>query len=166
MTQTIGGIANAAEFTIAKKAPSKFILKLKNNDIFHLKPRGDVFIYDVFGKKVGEAEIPQKTILPGMTRQFPIEFFLQTPESLKWLPASISDFLVQNFFIGKYQAKLDIRIGDQSDIESFPIALTFFSFPWKFWIVLILIFGMLLFFISKFRKRITLALKTLVKRET
>jgi len=147
-------VTRAAEFNIVEKSPSKFILRIKNNDIYHLKPFGKVLIYNIFGKKVGETEVPKMTILPGKTRQFPVEFSPEIPENLKWLPASISNFLVQNFFVGKYQAKLELQ-------PSIPAILTFISLPWKFWLSFIFVSGLLFFLLLKYRKRIKLAFKTL-----
>ncbi|GAI28116.1 unnamed protein product [marine sediment metagenome] len=91
-SKLLGSIALAAEFEITKKSPSSFILRIKNNDIYHIKPFGKVLIYNIFGKKVGEAEIPQRTILPGKIRRFPVEFSPSIPNYLKWLPESIADF--------------------------------------------------------------------------
>lgn len=151
-------VAQAAEFTIIKKSPSKFILRIKNNDIYHIRPSGKVLIYNFWGKKVGEAEVLRRTILPGKIRQFPIEFSPKIPKLLDWLPASISNFLVQNFFVGKYQAKLELQ-------PSVPTILTFFSLPWQFWLAFLTIFGALIFLTIKYRKRIKLSLKVLLGRQ-
>ena len=167
----IGNIFQAAnQITITKKSPSNFILRIKNNDIYHIKPFGKVLIFNVFGKKVGEAGIPRTTILPGKIRQFPIQFLPETPRYLKWLPESISDFLAKNFFFGKYQAKLEIKSESplaaeilQSDISN---SLTFFSFPWQFWFSFVLMTLLSTFILIKYRKRIILSLKVLVKIKT
>lgn len=158
--------AETSEIEITKKAPSSFILRIKNNDIYHIKPYGKVLIYNFFGKKVGEAEIPQRTILPGQIRKFPVEFSPEIPEKLKWLPASVSNFLVQNFFVGKYGARIELQTKSPLTAEVFqpeiPVVLTFFSLPWHFWLTFILIFAMIIFFSIKYRKRIVLAMKTLL----
>ena len=163
----IGGIVQAAsEVTITKKSPSSFILRVKNNDIYHIKPFGKVSIFNIFGKKIGEAEVPKTTILPGKIRQFPVEFSPEIPNYLKWLPESISDFLAKNFFFGKYQAKLVMETSDRrqaTDDDLLPLAsLTFFSFPWQFWISSILAISLFIFILLKYRKRIVLALGTLI----
>lgn len=165
----IGGIVQAAsEVTITRKSPSNFILRIKNNDIYHIKPFGKVSIYNIFGKKVGEAEIPRTTILPGKIRQFPVEFSPETPKYLKWLPESVSDFLTKNFFFGKYQAKLVMETSNKQQgmgDDLLPLAsLTFFSFPWQFWLPFTFIIGILIFFLVKYRRRIKLAVRVLVKR--
>ncbi len=163
----IGSVAQAAQITITEKSPQNFILRIKNNDIYHIKPYGKVLIYNWFGKKVGETEIPQRTILPGKIRSFPVEFTPEIPEKLKWLPASISNFLVQNFFVGRYQAKLEIQAKSPLTAEILkPSAtglLTFFSFPWQFWLPFTLFLALLLVFVVKYRKRIKLAIKILTQ---
>jgi hypothetical protein len=166
LSKAMGSIAQAAEFTISKKTPSKFILRIKNNDIYHIRPFGKVLIYNFWGQRVGEAEVIKRTILPGKTRQFLIEFSPKIPESLKWLPAFISNFLSQNFFIGKYRAKLELQATGpfdyfQSDI---PVVFTFFSLSWRFWFPFLTIFGTIIFFIIRYRKRIKLSLKVLLKK--
>jgi len=166
-TKALGSIAQAAEFNIFEKAPKNFILRIKNNDIYHIKPYGKILIYNLFGKKVGEIEVPQKTIMPGKIRSFPVKFSppVETSEKLKWLPASLSDFLIENFFVGKYQAKLILEAKSPLTAEilqSTPVILTFFSLPWKFWLPFFVIFIFLIFFVIKFRSRIKLALKILL----
>ena len=167
-SKIIGSVAQAAQITITEKSPQNFILRIKNNDIYHIKPYGKVLIYNWFGKKVGETEIPQRTILPGKIRSFPVKFTPEIPEKLKWLPASISNFLVQNFFVGRYQAKLEIQAKSPLTAEILkPSAtglLTFFSFPWQFWLPFTLFLALLLVFVVKYRKRIGLAVKTLFGR--
>ena len=169
LSRMAAGVAEAAEFTVAEKAPSKFILRIKNNDIYHIKPFGKISIYNIFGGKVGEAEVPQKTILPGKTHSFPVEFSLEAPEYLKWLPSLVSDFLVKNFFFGKYRAELELEAKTPLTAEVFrpasPFVLVFFSLPWHFWLPFILIFSTLIFLTIKYRKRIFLAFKTLIKPE-
>jgi len=164
LSMVLGSVAQAAEFTISKKSPSEFILRVKNNDIYHIKPSGKVLIYNFWGQKVGEAEVPRRTILPGKIRQFPIEFSPKIPKLLDWLPASISHFLVQNFFVGRYQAKLELQgRGPLSTLEpTILTVLTFFSLPWQFWLTFLTTFGALIFFTIKYRKRIQLSLRTLL----
>jgi len=164
----MGNVVQAAnQVTITKQSPSNFILRIKNNDIYHIKPFGNVLIFNIFGKKIGEAKISQTTILPGKIRKFPIEFSPETPKYLKWLPESVSDFLAKNFFFGRYQAKLDIESRSplnagivQSNISD---SLIFYSFPWQFWIIFSLILLLFIFIIVKYKKRIILSLKVLLK---
>ena len=165
-SKLLGNVAQAAAINITEKSPSKFILRIKNNDVYHVKPSGKISIYNIFGKKVGEAEVSQLTILPGKIRAFPVKFSPEIPEYLKWMPASISNFLVQNFFVGKYQAKIELEAKSPLTAEilkpDIPVILTFFSLPWKFWLGFIFLLCLTLFFIVKYRRRIKLAFMTLV----
>ena len=172
VSAAIAGVAQAAaEVTITKKSPQNFTLRIKNNDIYHIKPFGKVLIYNIFGKKVGEAEVSQKTILPGKIRQFPIEFSPATPKYLNWMPASISNFLAQNFFFGRYQARLSLQTRSPLTSEvlqpNISFVLTFFSLPWQFWLGTILTLILILFLLIKYRvkykERILLSLKVLIR---
>ena len=144
----------ATEITITKKFPQNFILRIKNNDIYHTKPFGKVLIYNFFGKKVGETEVPKMTILPGKTRAFPVEFSPEIPEKLKWLPASISEFLVQNTSLGKYKAVVALEIPSQK-LET---ETQFWALSWRIFLPsLFLIIGLILI-----RRRIVAATKALL----
>lgn len=165
-SKLLGSVAQAVQFPITKTSPSNFILRIKNNDIYHIRPAGKVLIYNWFGKKVGETEVSQLTILPGKIRKFPVEFSPEIPKQLRWLPASISNFLVQNFFVGRYKAEVELEAKSPLSAELFkpntPTILTFFSLPWKFWLPFVLLLVLLMVFIVKYRKRIVLAVKTLI----
>ncbi len=152
--------ALAVGINIIEKAPSNFILRIKNNDIFHHKLEGKLLIYNIFGKTVGEVEIPRTTILPGKIRRLPVVFKTEIPSYFKWLPASISNFLVENTFFGKYQAR-SILTNENAIIEK---GIVFWAFPWKIWIPLGFIFSFFIFFGVKYRKRIKLSLKALWRR--
>jgi hypothetical protein len=150
--------ASAAEINIVEKNPSSFLLRIKNNDIFHQKISGKILLYNFFGNKVGEAEIKKTTILPNKTREFPADISQQTPGALKWLPASISSFLVQNTFFGQYRVALDLE-GEKTNLEMNQ-ALYFWAIPWK---ILFVLFSLLIILITM-RKRLIAAMKVLFKR--
>ena len=156
ISQIVPGVS-AAEINITEKTPSSFLLKIKNNDIFHHKLSGKILIYNVFGKRVGETEIKRTTILPGKIRQFPANFSPEFPKNLKWLPASISNFLIQNTAIGKY--KVVLEIGEEKSQIGLNQALNFWAFPWR--IILIATFILIVLFLL--RKRILAALKIFIR---
>ena len=147
----------------AEKTPSFFSVKIKNNDSYHIKSSGKIVVYDIFGHKVGEASLDQKTILPGRTRLFKAGFFPEMPEYLKWLPASISDFFLNNFFVGKYQAAVEmegvspVSGGSISSTQKFP----FVVFAWKFWLPVLILLTLILIL----RKRTMRAFSALLGRE-
>jgi len=156
-------LAQTFKSNVTEDYPSTFILKIKNNDIYHAKPYGIVSIYNFFGKKVGEAQITKKTVLPGKTRDFPVEFKENIPEELNWLPASVANLLVKNSFIGRYSAKLELRVESPLAAEvtqpSIYNTLTFYALPWKFWMPVLIAFALVI----KYRNRIKAALKVLIK---
>lgn len=170
LSKTLGGVVFASDFEIVEDSYLNFILKIKNNDIYHIRPSGRLLIYNWFGKRVGEAEVPKLTILPGKTRLFPVEFKPEVPDILKWLPAFISNLLVRNFFIGKYQAELELDVKSPVVSEIFradiPDVLTFFSLPWRFWLTTIFILGLFTFIFRKYKNRIKLSLKTLLTKSS
>jgi len=162
-TASIEEASSPQNLSFAEKTPSSFLVRIKNTDIYHVKSSGKVTIYDIFGRKLGEAAIDEKTILPGRIRSFKADFSLDTPEFLKWMPASVSSFFVNNFFIGRYQAKVEMTgespvpgNGPASAQKSF----SFFVFAWKFWLPVLT--ALILFLIL--RKRIKKALVVLIGR--
>jgi len=154
-------------FTIVETSQLPFSLRIKNNDIYHLKPEGKLVISRIplintniklinTNKIVGEIEIQKTTILPGKIRAFPVEFKPELPEKLiKYLPVQIANFFSQNLFIGKYRAHLLLTI-ENDKIEK---EIEFWIFPWK----TVLTSSLTLIGLFLLRKRILTALKVLIK---
>jgi len=149
--------AIAADINIVEKTPSNFVLRIKNNDIFHHKLEGKILVQNFFGKKIGESKIRKTTILPGKIREFPIEFEPETSTRLAWLPDFLSNFLIENTFLGSYKVVLGLE--EQKTGLLVNQSISFFAFPWK--IILIFLFFISLLFSG--RKRIKLAAKSLIK---
>lgn len=146
------------EILITKKIPNSFLVQIKNNDIYHLKPYGKISIFDLFGKKIGEGELKGETILPGKTRSFEIK--LSQKENF-----SFGQFLSFILF-GKTKAKLEIQaqspVRGEILLPKSDFSLTFFSLhPFYF-----LPFFVIIIFISPLiKRRIILALKVLIKKK-
>lgn len=157
-------VARAAEkekFSIVETSHLPFTLSIKNNDIYHQKPEGKLEILAENGKIAGETEIKEITILPGKVRKFPIEFKPNLPKILiKFLPASISNFISGNLLFGKYKAHL--LLTTKNDIIEKEIE--FWAFPWKIALSTVLICSIFLTFLIKYRKRIKRAIRVLVRR--
>lgn len=151
---------SAESISIVDKTPSNFILRIKNNDIFHHKLEGDLFVYNIFGKKIGETKIARTTILPGKTRQFPVEIAPQTPAYLKWLPADVAAFLAKNTALGKYRAELILAVDNSNDERRLSVLTNFWALPWRVGIPLFLLI-IILFLI---RKRIFAATKVFISK--
>ena len=69
-SKIIGSVAQAAQITITEKSPQNFILRIKNNDIYHIKPYGKVLIYNWFGKKVGRPKFLKGQFCQGKSEVF------------------------------------------------------------------------------------------------
>ena len=150
----------AGELTIVEKSHLPFVLSIKNNDIYHIKPEGKLEILKKNGKIVGETEIKEITILPGKTRKFPVEFKPDLPEKVeKYLPASIFNFISQNLLFGKYKAQL-LLTNEYGKIEK---EIEFWVFPWKITLSTVFVVFLFLLFLIKFRKRIKSAISILIK---
>jgi|GEM_PF-2015648 len=148
-------------FTIVEASHLPFTLRIKNNDIYHIKPFGKLEILTTEGKKVGETEIKKTTILPGKIRNFPVEFKPDLPEILeKYLPASILNFISQNLLFGKFKANLLL------EFESGMIKkeMDFWVFPWKAGLSTAFLLCLTMFLVVKYRKRISKALLVLFKK--
>lgn len=58
---------------VVRRSPDSFSITIKNNDIYHIKPSGTLFVYNVLGMKVGEASFQGQTVLPGKSRELSIK---------------------------------------------------------------------------------------------
>ncbi len=143
--------AEKQAFSIVETSHLSFTLRIKNNDIYHVKPKGKLLILTGSDKIAGETEITETTILPGKIREFPVEFKPELPEKLtKYLPASISNFITRNLLFGNYRASLYLTTEKSTIKEN----IEFFAFPWKFVLSIVFIFALTLFFLIKYKKRI------------
>jgi hypothetical protein len=165
--------AKSEEFSIVETSHLPFTLRIKNNDIYHSKIEGKLVISKSNGKIVGETEIKETTILPHRIRKFPVEFKPNLPEKInEFLPASISNFISQNFLFGKYQAHLVLTNGDPEGMSSTSYGagaiivkdIEFWVFPWKFYFCTGLIVLLILIFVVKYRKRIKSAFLILFRK--
>jgi len=131
-----------------------FILRVKNNDIYHIKPSGSLKIYKTTENSslqniIGEAEIKETTILPGEIRRFSVNFKPDLSKNLyKFLPDFLADFLSENFYWGKYKVVLELHGSGTIEKE-----MNIFIFPLKGTIILILLVFLVLFIMIKYKKR-------------
>jgi hypothetical protein len=153
---------------IPDKRPSSFILRVKNTDMYHLRPYGTVGIYNIFGRKVYEGNVPEMTILPGMTRSFAVEFEEEMPALFAWLPQPLSKFLFENVFLGKYEARLELEARTPMRAEAISatrFALSLFAFPWTFWLPIMAFLAFLSFLFLKNRARFKDAFRVLFAKQ-
>ena len=122
--------------------PIDFTMRFENTGTIHVKPKGYITIVNWLGRKVADLEIPQRNVLPDSIRK------IETSWNQKWL------------WGGKYTATLSGSYGI-SNIPFSPVVITFWAFPWKAGIGILLF---IIFFILT-RRRWTTAFKILVRGE-
>jgi len=160
-----------SDFSIVENSFLDFTFRVKNTDIYHVKPFGKLEIVTMAGKVVGETEIKKTTVLPGKTRKSPVSFTPEiSPQIKKYLPAFAVDFITKNFLWGKYRARMTLEVENDATKDGFqPFTAMivketeFWAFPWK---AMLVILGFLVFvlFLILIRKRLALAVKTVFSR--
>jgi hypothetical protein len=129
---TAGG--NKADFF--ESGPITFAERVKNEGNVHLKPTGNVEIYNMFGQKAASlatngdpknAANPPKSVLPGSVRRF----------EQQW---------DSGWAFGRYTANVELTYGGDQTISA---STSFWIIPYKL-ITLVLIVGIGLFFAARF----------------
>lgn len=117
-----------------------FDLKIANQGNVYIRPRGFLVITDIFGRQVAQIETDGKNILPGATRQIPLEFKSKR-------------------LFGPYTATLTLVYGATN--QNLNYATGFWVIPWLSTLIAVA----LLLSLIIFRRRLRRALKILVGRE-
>jgi hypothetical protein len=125
--------------------PVPFEMRFENTGTVHVKPKGYIVITDWFGKNVAEFEFPQKNVMPGAARKIDIEW------DTKWL-------------FGKHTASV-IGVYGTSNKNLTSQVITFWVFPWKLMLGVLIALIIIVIFFFKTRKRWRTALKILLKGE-
>lgn len=125
--------------------PVPFLIRFENKGTIHVRPRGFVTITNWRSKKVADVEFPQLNVIPGAARR------VETEWENKWL-------------FGKYTATLVGSYGT-ANLPFNPPVLTFWVFPWRIALVIVLALSTIIFVLYITRKRWRLAIKILVKGE-
>lgn len=122
--------------------PIPFTIRFENTGTVHVKPTGFVTITNWMGQKIADVEFPQRNVIPGSVRK------IQAELNQKWL------------WGGKYTATLTGSYGT-NNIPLSPVVITFWAFPWKVGIVILVV--MILLVLS--RRRWIAAFRVLIKGE-
>jgi hypothetical protein len=106
--------------------PVDLRIRLQNSGSVHLRPVGNVFITDMFGRQVASLEFNSKfsSVLPGMARRFDVRWTRRN------LPEGTSEYQQQlkNFGFGKYEALLVVNYGEDNSVIS--AEYSFWVLPW------------------------------------
>jgi hypothetical protein len=93
---------------ISEHSPIDFAIKIENTGNVHFMPEGKIQIFNIFGKKITEAELKNDYIYPSSTRKF----------SSRWNKKNLS---------GIFKAKASVKYnGEQTEAIKF-----FIVFPWR-----------------------------------
>jgi hypothetical protein len=135
--------------------PIKLALTFENTGNVHVRPHGNIFIKDIFGRQVGLLELNsgQGTVLPNSTRTFEASwddgFITREIKTIGGQPKLDRSGKPETELKIKWEKILDLRIGtytatgiivistDTKDIP-FEVHANFFVFPWKVIIIAIL----------------------------
>lgn len=139
---------NVKEFlapSFLETGPVIFTTRFENQGTIHLRPRGFITINNWRDKKVADVEFSQLNVIPGAVRK------IETTWPKKWL-------------FGKYTAMVVGSYGS----NNLPISselLTFWVFPWRITLAVLLVLLVIFIFFYKTRKRWQLALRILIRGE-
>ncbi len=93
---------------VTREKPDRFVLSIRNNDIFHFQPEGKLTVYDFLDREVGSVEIKEQTILPGMSRNF--DLMIDDPgRGTEISFRSTLSSIYAGMMVGGYRVKLDLR---------------------------------------------------------
>lgn len=136
----------ASDFLVYQSVPREVVLRLKNNSIFHIKPSGRLAVFNIFGKQVAEADLERTTILPQKVRRIPLTLNWQSQAG--FLPAAY----------GRYRVIFTAQVGDKAVTAD----IYFWVIPWVFMLSTSLAFGLLIYFVLKYRRRLLISFKILI----
>ena len=100
--------------------PINIQTEIQNNGDLHIKPLGAIVLYDMFGRRSDISGLSEVNIFPGgVTRNY-------------------ANRIGQNIMIGPYTAKLLASYGVNNNLP-LSASISFFVFPWRIAIVIILL---------------------------
>ncbi len=108
----------AANGNFFENPPVDFVVRVENKGTVHVRPKGNITIKDIFGRKVAALDVNEKdgAVLPESIRKFDKE-----NDELTWNPSG--------FTIGKYTATVLLNYGDPS--KQLSETVSFWVVPWK-----------------------------------
>lgn len=90
--------------------PINISAEIKNRGDYHITPKGQITIKDIFGREIAKSDLPETNVFPDTSRT------ITTKLGTKWM-------------IGKFTASLDATYGESG--KALASTLTFWVFPWK-----------------------------------
>lgn len=107
-----------------QSGPVPFTVKVKNDGLHYINPKGTIMIKNLFGQTVGKVELPQTTVLAGTTRSL-----LDKDQLSKVVSGNPESRAVwtEKFLLGLYSAELKIAMAAEGPVYNQTIQ--FFAFP-------------------------------------
>jgi len=125
--------------------PINFKIRFENKGTVHVRPRGFVTVTNIFGDKLADVEFSQNNVIPGAIRK------IEAKWNERWLLGI------------RYQATLVGSYGSQN--ESISAVTTFWAFPWKIGLGILIVLVLIIYFVVRTRRKIKRAEKILEKEE-
>jgi len=133
------------EFSVepfSEYGPVTILSRFENTGSVHMKPRGFIFIKNMFGQEVEKLDLPQRNVLPRSIRRIEVPWG-------------------EKIMFGRYEATLTAIYGSTN--QPLSSVTTFWVIPWKIVTAAAIGLIILLSFLIKGRKRIRLALRVLFR---
>jgi hypothetical protein len=144
-----------------EKGPVPFTVRIKNEGIHLINPKGEITIKNVFGQTIGKLNLTSVNILFDSIRAIPNDIYTQELklEGNSNAKKSSVDFKrpvvlwKENFLLGIYTATLNLNISDEG--PTITKTIRFFAFPIE--ILIIIVIAIIAFIVI--RKRLKLYTK-------
>jgi hypothetical protein len=150
---TIGNFTTAL---FRESGPVPFTLTVYNDGRHFIAPHGTIQIKNMFGQTVGKVDLKSSVILAGTGRTY-IGSHTDTFASNFWNleDQNISQQIVwpEHFLLGMYTANLFLSAGDNGPL--YTKTIHFFAFPVKPAFIILLSIGVILFIISRVKKKLS-----------
>ena len=152
LAKVAGDIVEGAELVEFKSSksfwsnekPITFETRVNNTGNVHFKPTGNIVIKNMFGSEVANIPIEGQNIIPSYPRKL------------------LTEWSDPGFAVGRYTADLTLVFGEDDQIIT--ASTSFTVFPYQTLVPAIILIGLLLYVLIRFRSRVWMALKVLSGR--
>lgn len=121
--------------TMFEYGPVGIVTKIENTGNVHIKPKGNIRVSNMFGKKVQDTQFNPNggNVLPKSTRKF-------------------DQSVNKKLMFGKYKIQADVTYGDDNKIIS--QTASFWVIPYKLILIVIALIALLIFLLTRYNKYI------------
>lgn len=116
-----------------ESGPVPFTLRIKNKGTHFIKPKGEIFIKNMFGQNIGNLDLVSVNVLSDSIRAIP---------NALWK---------EDFLLGFYTATLNLTLSDEG--PGFTKSINFFAFPFQGLIVIVIVLISAIIIVNRVRAR-------------